>query len=274
MFKGLLTLSAAVLLGLGLFQFAPQTAAQPPAAQATSRYFPETQHWVRGVFLKYWNEHGGLAQQGYPLTEEFSEVNKLNGTTYTVQYFERAIFEHHPENAGTPYEVLLSQLGRYELDGRYPNSSQPAAAPVPGPGAGTVPFYEDRSGPLQLLVSYYNAINRREYQRAYGYWETPTSPYAQFVQGYADTQSVTLLVGTPATEGAAGSTFGTVPVVLIAQHNNNTTQTFSGCYVTRRTNPGISPDPNAVLWRIYGATIQEAPANVPYATLLAQPCNR
>src|SRR6478735_4834523 len=96
------------------------------AAQDEIRYFPETHHWVRGLFLKYWNEHGGLAQQGYPLSEEFPEVNKLNGKTFTVQYFVRAIFERPPENAGTPYEVLLSQLGTYELSNRY-NGGLPAA---------------------------------------------------------------------------------------------------------------------------------------------------
>ena len=82
--------------------------------------------------------HGGLAQQGYPLTDEFQEPNKLDGQTYTVQYFERAIFEYHPENAGTPYEVLLTQLGKYWLDNRYPNGTNPAAtrdsaAPPPTP---------------------------------------------------------------------------------------------------------------------------------------------
>jgi hypothetical protein len=35
----------------------------------------------------------------------------LDGKIYTVQYFERAMFEWHPENVGTPYEVLLSRLG-------------------------------------------------------------------------------------------------------------------------------------------------------------------
>jgi hypothetical protein len=48
-----------------------------------------------------------------------------------VQYFARALFEHHPENAGTPYEVLLALLGKYQLDSRYPGGSQPAA-PVGG----------------------------------------------------------------------------------------------------------------------------------------------
>jgi Lamin Tail Domain len=82
-------------------------------------------------------EHGGLAQQGYPLTEPFQERSALNGQIYTVQYFERAIFEHHPENAGTLYEVLLSQVGKYELDSRYPNGGTPTATPpvTPAPTA-------------------------------------------------------------------------------------------------------------------------------------------
>src|SRR4051794_14095175 len=83
----------------------------PAHAQSDTRYFQETHHNVSGLFLQYWTDHGGLAQQGYPLTEEFQEKSDLNGQVYTVQYFERAVFEHHTENAGTPFEVLLSQLG-------------------------------------------------------------------------------------------------------------------------------------------------------------------
>ncbi|MFN8540386.1 MAG: hypothetical protein U0232_23275 [Thermomicrobiales bacterium] len=48
---------------------------------------------------------------GYPLTEEFTEVNPADGKSYTVQYFERARFEHHPEYGGTDYEVLLGTWG-------------------------------------------------------------------------------------------------------------------------------------------------------------------
>jgi hypothetical protein len=100
----------------------------PLIAQSGSRYFPETGHTVKGLFLDYWNTHGGLAQQGYPLTDEFSEPSALDGKTYQVQYFERAVFEHHPENAGTPYEVLLAQLGSYELKGRYSDASPASTA--------------------------------------------------------------------------------------------------------------------------------------------------
>ncbi|HEY0070172.1 MAG TPA: hypothetical protein VGE04_09420 [Chloroflexia bacterium] len=93
--------------------------------------FPETGHVAGGKFLQYWQEHGGLAQQGYPVSEEFTEVSELDGKPYTVQYFERAVFEIHPENAGTPYEVLLSQLGTLRFKAKYPNG-EPGATPLPG----------------------------------------------------------------------------------------------------------------------------------------------
>ncbi len=83
-----------------------------------ARFFSETGHTVGGDFRLYWEAHGGLAQQGYPISEEFAERNALNGQTYTVQYFQRAVFEYHPENHGTPYVVLLSQLGRFAAQRR------------------------------------------------------------------------------------------------------------------------------------------------------------
>jgi len=49
-----------------------------------------------------------LALFDLPLSEPFEE-RLDNGTTYTVQYFERARFEYHPENP-TPYNVLLGRL--------------------------------------------------------------------------------------------------------------------------------------------------------------------
>jgi probable HAF family extracellular repeat protein len=91
-----------------------------PSAPAPPRdgyaHFPETGHNVRPRFLAYWEAHGGLAQFGYPLSEEFVEVLG-DGNSYTVQYFERARFEHHPENA-PPYDVLLGQFGRRILGER------------------------------------------------------------------------------------------------------------------------------------------------------------
>ena len=76
-------------------------------------YFESTGHSLGGPFLTYWNRYGGLPIFGYPLSEEFQERNEQNGQVYTVQYFERARFEYHPEYAGSPNEVLLGLLGRW-----------------------------------------------------------------------------------------------------------------------------------------------------------------
>jgi peptidoglycan/xylan/chitin deacetylase (PgdA/CDA1 family) len=79
--------------------------------------FPETGHWVRGDFLAFWRQHGGLPVFGYPLREEASERNDDDGHVYSVQYFERQRFERHPENA-PPYHVLLGRLGVAEAQAR------------------------------------------------------------------------------------------------------------------------------------------------------------
>ncbi|MGI8687055.1 MAG: DUF4397 domain-containing protein [Thermomicrobiales bacterium] len=78
----------------------------------TKVFYAATGHTLGGVFKTYWESHGGLAQFGYPITEEYQEVSLTDGKTYTTQYFERARFEQHPENKGTPYEVLQGLLGR------------------------------------------------------------------------------------------------------------------------------------------------------------------
>ena len=113
-----------------------QPPVQPPSqtSSATCQTFPETGKTVCGRFLQYWQEHGGLAQQGYPISGEFEERSDIDGKTYVVQYFERAVFEHHPENQ-PPYDVLLSMLGRFELEANYPNGA-PDLPPPMTPGAG------------------------------------------------------------------------------------------------------------------------------------------
>lgn len=68
-------------------------------------YFPQTKHSLSLGFLRYFNTRGGLDVFGYPTSEEIQEGG------YTVQYFQRARFEYHPELAGTPYEVELGLLG-------------------------------------------------------------------------------------------------------------------------------------------------------------------
>ncbi len=106
-------------------------------------YFPQTGHNLEGIFRSYWESRGGLYVFGYPRTEVFYERNPEDGRVYAVQYFERARFEHHPELAGTPYEVLLGHLGRAVTRGR---GSEPPFQPVPDPGPAFPGVYFPETG--------------------------------------------------------------------------------------------------------------------------------
>ena len=54
------------------------------AQTGSSRYFPETKHTVKGRFLEYWEQNGGLEVFGYPLTDEQLETNS-SGDRVTTQ---------------------------------------------------------------------------------------------------------------------------------------------------------------------------------------------
>ncbi|MEA2573355.1 MAG: polysaccharide biosynthesis protein PslG [Chloroflexia bacterium] len=133
MSKRLIANVTLVLVAFGLGGVLQPFSHMPTLAQGTCQSFNETGKQVCGRFLEYWTQNGALAQQGLPLTNEFQEVSELNGQTYTVQYFERAVFEKHPENA-RPYDVLLSQLGTFQFHRKYPGGdpSQGAQPPVGG----------------------------------------------------------------------------------------------------------------------------------------------
>ncbi|HEY0071217.1 MAG TPA: hypothetical protein VGE04_14730 [Chloroflexia bacterium] len=126
----------------------------PDPKQVGVEWFAPTGHTLRGSFLEYWRNNGGLAQFGYPLTEEFADPLGPDGELIVVQYFERNRFEHHPENAGTQYEVLLGVLGRAF------RQQDPPSTPLPSPAiyfqqtghnlSGTFKAYWESHGGLTL----------------------------------------------------------------------------------------------------------------------------
>jgi hypothetical protein len=99
-----------VLLGLLGTQF---HVGEPPALRLNDgqrHYFAETGHNVSALFYAYWQAHGGLFVNGFPISEAFSETSPTDHKPYTVQYFQRERYEAHPENQ-PPYDVLLGLLG-------------------------------------------------------------------------------------------------------------------------------------------------------------------
>lgn len=115
-----------VLLGLlGVFT-AEGRRDQPfkvvPDPGGSVQWFSQTKHTLGDAsdggqaIARFWLQKGGLAQFGYPLSQPFQEVTReadpsVAGKSFLVQYFERQRIEYHPENKGTPHELLLGRLG-------------------------------------------------------------------------------------------------------------------------------------------------------------------
>jgi len=91
------------------------------ADPTSPHYFVVTGHAIAPVFWDYWSDHGldlgdrgvsfreSVALFGYPLSEPMLETN-TDGDTVLTQYFERAVFEYHPDNPAE-WRVLLRRLG-------------------------------------------------------------------------------------------------------------------------------------------------------------------
>lgn len=109
----------------------------------------------------------------------------------------------------------------------------------------TPPAYVDnRSGAETLVKSLYNAINRKEYGRAWSYYgeDKPSASMQAFADGYKDTKQIIVKTGAVTSEGAAGSTFFSVPVAIEAQGPGDDTKVFSGCYTARLADPQVQAD--------------------------------
>jgi len=94
-----------VLLVLSMVLFTGSVA-WAQGAEDICEYFPETQHYVCGAFLEFYEDRGGVEIFGHPLTESCHDSEHIG---LRVQYFQRARFELHPD-APPAYRVQLGLL--------------------------------------------------------------------------------------------------------------------------------------------------------------------
>ena len=107
-------------------------------------------------------------------------------------------------------------------------------------------FIDNRSGPIETVSSLLNALNLKQYVRAYSYFQDPATfpgDFSPYAAGYANTEVITVTFGTPTSEGAAGSIYYKVPRATKVLTTTNTTQTFVGCYTVRLAQPGVQVVP-------------------------------
>lgn len=140
-------------------------------------------------------------------------------------------------------------------------------------------YQDDRSSATALIQSLYNAIDRKEYLRAWSYYgqntvaaadDATTADYEKFKQGYESTEFVTLLTGDETEEGAAGSTYYKVPVAIDARNSDGKHTTFAGCYTLRLAQPAIQDAPPFQPLHIESGELK--PVKGPLETILPKTC--
>ena len=164
---------------------------------------------------------------------------------------------------------------------RFAWESNPESLPIVGGGSDgstetAQAYLDDRSDAVALMTSFVNALNHKEYLRAYSYWEpaaTQRPSYAAFKAGYADTQSVRLITGVVREGVAAGNLYAAVPAVLVAVTTGGATQTFVACYFLHLAQPAIQGVPPFQPWGIQAAQVKLLSDNVDTASSIRQVCS-
>jgi hypothetical protein len=219
-------------------------------AQANCQFFPQTGHNICGDILASWQANGlefdgqsgkgqaeNLALFGLPLSDAQTET--IEGKDYTTQWFERARFELHPENA-PPYNVLLGLLGN--------EIRAPKPEPAPALYEGNWDGKSTHGASISFTVSD-NAINYLEIDIVCGSDSiTYTDAYLKIPlsgNGFSIQNSNYTVTGTLDASGAAGN-------MQITRQDIDCGRNFNDSWNAMRT--GLAPFDGA--WR--GTTSQGA----------------
>ncbi|AXJ95600.1 MULTISPECIES: hypothetical protein [unclassified Sphingomonas] len=114
-----------------------------------------------------------------------------------------------------------------------------------------------------VVARYYAALDRGAYRTAYMLWDrsgqASGQSYAGFVRGFARTAHTRVVTGAPTDmEGAAGSSYITVPVRVYATLKNGAAQRFTGTYTLRRVNDVPGATPAQLSWHLSAAKLRQA----------------
>lgn len=119
---------------------------------------------------------------------------------------------------------------------------------------------EQQTEAVAVLREYYEAIDARDYERAYKAWGShgpPGQTLEEFRRGFADTNRVRIETGAPSRMGAAaGSRYIEVPVTIVATTTSGSERRYEGTYTLRRVVVDGAPEA-ARKWHIDRAEITQ-----------------
>ncbi len=142
-----------------------------------------------------------------------------------------------------------------------PDAEKPEATKEVAEGLLLPDYLDDRSTPQKLLESYYNAINRKEYARAYSYYAEGQQgdDFEKYAKGYAGTESVSVKIGSSEPDPGAGQIYWSVPIAIESKLAEGKAQVYTGCYTISMSNPAMQAVPPFKPMAIMAGTLSKSP---------------
>ncbi|MDT3718838.1 hypothetical protein [Pseudomonas oryzihabitans] len=159
---------------------------------------------------------------------------------------------HPPCNAANSCALIQDEIARScALFGDGEAAKQAGCGPLPS----------SAEAAAAVVQRYYRALDAQDYGTAWQQWGDDGRPghsYDKFRQGYAKTRSVRVTLGSlGAVEGAAGSSYVSIPVTVDARLADGTRQIFTGSYRLRRVNDVDGASVEQRRWHLDNAKLQQ-----------------
>ena len=91
--------------------------------------------------------------------------------------------------------------------------------------------------PENVFLSFENAINNKNFQRAWNYWRTPPgNSYEKWANGYKNTKSMEIFYKYKDSDAGAGNRWVTYTVKVFAVNTDGKKHLYEGTYTLHTTN--------------------------------------
>ncbi|MDE2437038.1 MAG: hypothetical protein KGM49_12325 [Sphingomonadales bacterium] len=154
--------------------------------------------------------------------------------------------------------IALSGCGRDDAAPQEQGSGTPSAPPSGKSSLSILPKAVPPSisrDPQEVLLSWAKAVSLKDWPTAYGYWGEHGSASGltldQFTASWGKLQQPDLEIGKGVLEGAAGSSYYSVPVTIVDGKRR-----IPGAIVWRRVNDVDGATPEQLRWHIESATLK------------------
>ena len=117
--------------------------------------------------------------------------------------------------------------------------------------ADTINKYDDVSSPEHVMLSFENALNTGDFERAWNYWKPqPKTDFEKWKKGYADTKYTDIYYKYKDSDAGAGNRRVTYTVKMFVKDNKGKEHLYEGYYIFHTSAPELYEEGKWPGWRI------------------------